>query len=385
MGHQGSNQEGVRAASSSSIEIDFYYQNTRCRERLKLEPTPANLKKAARHRAAVISSIESGTFDYQVTFPRSKNARQFMRQDRLDTYLRQWLDSKRPSLKASTIKTYQSIIERLLIPRFNHLLLAEVTRPDVRTWLASLTCGNKRLANITMVLRSALNDAVYDELLDTNPLHGWHYRVKNAPGRTDGPDPFTKEEQALILAAARPEVRPLFQFAFWTGLRPSEYIALEWGDIDWNRMEITVNKSITTAAKGKAEDTKTSAGRRTVAILAPAAEALKAQMQYTRLHPSGRVFLWPRSQKLLKGDSDIREKLWRPTVVRSGVRYRRLYQTRHTYGSMMLSAGEPLAWVSKQMGHRDVVFTARTYAQWIPNTSPELGNRAVEMFGNGQH
>jgi integrase len=51
---------------------------------------------------------------------------------------------------------------------------------------------------------------------------------------------------------------------------------------------------------------------------------------------------------------------------------------------MMLSAGEPLAWVSKQMGHRDVVFTARTYAQWIPNASPELGLKAVEMFGDGQ-
>ena len=384
MGNQRSNAEGVRAASSSSIEIDFYYKNTRCRERLKLEPTPANLKKAARHRAAIISSIDADTFDYQVTFPRSKNARKFMRHDRLDTYLRQWLNSKRPTLKASSIKTYDTIIERLLIPEMGSLLLAEVTRPQVRNWLASLNCGNKRLSNILMVLRSALSDAMHDELLDNNPLQGWHYRLKETPGPRKGPDPFTREEQAAILVAARDNVRPLFQFAFWTGLRPSEYIALEWGDIDWHRMEITVNKSITAAAKGEAEDTKTTAGRRTVALLPPAAQALKAQMQYTRFHPSGRIFLWPRSQKVLSGDNDIREKLWRPVVVRSGVRYRTLYQTRHTFGSMMLSAGEPLAWVSKQMGHRDVVFTARTYAQWIPNTSPELGLRAVEMFGDGQ-
>ncbi|WKD26627.1 site-specific integrase [Halomonas sp. KG2] len=384
MGNKGSSYEGVRIASTSSIEIDFYYQGTRCRERLKLEPTTANMKKAARHRAAVISSIDADTFDYQVTFPRSKNARKFMRQDRLDTYLRQWLNLKRPTHKASTIKTYTTIIERQLIPQFGKFLLAEVTRPQVRTWVASLSCGNKRLANIVMVLRSALDDAVNDELLDSNPLHGWNYRLKEAPGPKKGPDPFTREEQAAILAAARDNIRPLFQFAFWTGLRPSEYIALEWGDIDWHRMEITVNKSITAAAKGEAEDTKTTAGRRTVALLPPAAQALKAQMQYTRLHPSGRIFLWPRSQKPLSGDNDIREKLWRPVVIRSGVRYRTLYQTRHTFGSMMLSAGEPLAWVSKQMGHRDVVFTARTYAQWIPNTSPELGLRAVEMFGGSQ-
>lgn len=385
MGNQGSNHEGVRIASSSSIEIDFYYQGTRCRERLKLEPTAANLKKAARHRAAVISSIETGNFDYKVTFPYSKNARKFLRKDRLDHYLRQWLNIKRPALKASTIQTYDTIIERLIIPEMGHLLLAEITRPIVRNWLATLTCGNKRMSNILTVFRGALNDAMYDEIIAINPLLGWHYRVKEAPGARRGPDPFTREEQAAILATARDEVRPLFQFAFWTGLRPSEYIALEWGDIDWIRMEISVNKSITTASKGVAEDTKTTAGRRTVSLLPPAAQALKSQMKYTRMHPSGRIFLWPKSQKFFSVDNDIREKLWRPVLLRAGVRYRKLYQCRHTFGSMMLSAGEPLAWVSKQMGHRDVVFTARTYAQWIPNAAPELGLKAVEMFASGQH
>nr|WP_246404134.1 tyrosine-type recombinase/integrase [Halomonas stenophila] len=51
----------------------------------------------------------------------------------------------------------------------------------------------------------------------------------------------------------------------------------------------------------------------------------------------------------------------------TGDRYRRPYQTRHTYASMMVSAGEPLAWVSRQMGHTSVVTTARIYANWIPS------------------
>ncbi|RXE48737.1 site-specific integrase [Chromohalobacter israelensis] len=372
--------DGVRAASSSTIEIDFYYQGARCRERIKLKPTPANLKKAARHRAAILDSIEADTFDYQVTFPRSKNARKFLRGDRLDHYLREWLNRKRPTLKASTIKTYSKIIEQLIVPALGDRMLPEVTRPAVRDWVATLSCGNKRLGNILTVLRGALADAMHDELIHTNPLQGWHYRRQEKPKAATGPDPFTRDEQARILMAMRDEVRPLFQFAFWTGLRPSEYIALEWGDIDWERKEVRVTKSSTAAAKGEIEDTKTAAGNRVVTLLPPALEALKRQRQYTLLHPSGRVFLWPKSQLPFKSDCDIREKLWRPAVKRSGVRYRTAYQTRHTYGSMMLSAGEPLAWVSKQMGHRDVIFTARTYAQWIPNASPDLGLRAVEMF-----
>ncbi|OHV12968.1 site-specific integrase [Kushneria phosphatilytica] len=376
----GREPEGVRSASASTIEIDFYYQGTRCRERLKLKPTTSNLKRAARHRAAVIAAIEDGTFDYSVTFPASKNAHKFIRSDRLDNYLAQWLEHKRPTLKASSYRTYKTIVERLIVPKLGHLLLPEVSRPKVRDWLSGLTVGNKRMSNIQTVLRSALTDAVHDDLLQTNPLHGWHYRRNEAPANT-GPDPFTREEQSAILGALRPESRPLIQFAFWTGMRPSEYIALEWGDIDWQRMEIHVTKSITAAARGEIEDTKTNAGRRVISLLPPAAEALKQQKAATFMHPSGRIFLWPRSQKPFSGDTDIREKIWRPALLRAGVRYRRLYQARHTFGSMMLSAGEPLAWVSRQMGHRDVVFTARTYARWIPNDSPELGMRAVEMFG----
>ncbi|QFU01237.1 Putative prophage phiRv2 integrase [Halomonas sp. THAF5a] len=380
MGNQRSHHEGVRIASASTVEIDFYYQGARCRERLKLQPTPANLKKAARHRAAVIASIEAGTFDYQVTFPRSKNARKFLRGDRLDHYLRSWLEAKKPTLKASTIRTYTTIIERLIIPELGNLTLPEVTRPAVREWVTTLSCGNKRISNILTVLRSALSDAMHDQLIYSNPIKGWHYRRNQGPTSSRGPDPFTRDEQIAILAAMRDEVRPLFQFAFWTGMRPSEYIALEWGDIDWKRMEIMVSKSSTREARGNLEDTKTAAGRRTVTLLPPAAEALKAQKQFTRLNPSGRIFLWPRGQQPFRSDADIREKLWRPAVLRSGVRYRTLYQTRHTFASMMLSAGEPLAWVSKQLGHRDVVFTARTYAKWVPNSSPEVGMRAVEMF-----
>jgi integrase len=47
---------------------------------------------------------------------------------------------------------------------------------------------------------------------------------------------------------------------------------------------------------------------------------------------------------------------------------------------MMLSAGEPLAWVSHQPGHADTAITTRNYARWIPGSLPEAGDKAGEMF-----
>lgn len=94
-------------------------------------------------------------------------------------------------------------------------------------------------------------------------------------------DPFSPEEQHAILAALNGQARNLVQFALWTGLRTSELVALEWGDIDWLREEVMVSRAMTQASKGAAEVTKTASGKRAVKLLRPAMEALIAQKSHT--------------------------------------------------------------------------------------------------------
>ncbi|MGA4815411.1 hypothetical protein ACPA9J_10085 [Pseudomonas aeruginosa] len=52
-------------------------------------------------------------------------------------------------------------------------------------------------------------------------------------------------------------------------MRTSELVGLEWGDIDWLRGEVRVTRAMTQAAKGKAEVTKTTSGRRSIKLLGP--------------------------------------------------------------------------------------------------------------------
>jgi integrase len=62
---------------------------------------------------------------------------------------------------------------------------------------------------------------------------------------------------------------------------------------------------------------------------------------------------------------------------RTKVRYRNPYQTRHTYASTLLQAGEVPQW---EMGHKDWTFTLRTYWRWIPDNAPDAGNKAVALW-----
>ncbi|MET4696126.1 tyrosine-type recombinase/integrase [Endozoicomonas lisbonensis] len=382
MGRDGS---GVRAVSQSTIEISFPYKGQRCRERVKLKPTPANLKRAERHRAAILDAIEKGTFDYAVTFPDSPRAKEFARIPgdvvTIKHYLSNWLVAKKNEISASTYNDYTKTINNILIPAFGHQVLTELRRKHIKAWARTLTCGNKRIANLLSPLRSALDDAVDDEIIDQNPLQGWSYSKKEEP-KEDHVDPFNREEQDAILNAMKGQGKNLIQFAFWTGLRTSELVALRWGDIDWVKGFVRVRRAQTQAAK-KDESTKTYAGRRDVKLLEPALEALAQQKSWTFL-AGEHVFLNPRTNKPWAGDQPIRKTLWTPALKKAGVAYRNPYQTRHTYASMMLSSGEHPMWVAKQMGHADWTQIARTYGKWMPDADPECGNRAVEIFGDGQ-
>jgi integrase len=117
-----------------------------------------------------------------------------------------------------------------------------------------------------------------------------------------------------------------------------------------------------------------------VKLLGPALEALQAQKLHTFMK-GGVVFENPRTGETWTGDQPIRRGVWVPVMRKAGVRYRRPYQTRPTYASMMLSAGESPMWVAQQMGHSDWTMIARICGRWIPEDAPDAGQKAVKIFG----
>ncbi|MFC3179130.1 hypothetical protein ACFOEC_18455 [Undibacterium amnicola] len=116
-------------------------------------------------------------------------------------------------------------------------------------------------------------------------------------------------------------------------------------------------------------------------MLDMARDALLNQKQYTYLK-NKEVFQNTVTGERWTGDQSIRKTMFQPVLKRTKVRYRNPYQTRHTYASMMLSAGEHPMWVAKQMGHRDWTMIARIYGKWMPDADKSAGSKAEAIFGN---
>jgi integrase len=219
-----------------------------------------------------------------------------------------------------------------------------------------LPISNKRKNNILIPLRQVYADLYADEVIDRNPLD----RIKNLPVDTREPEPFNPDETARILAQLQGQERNLIQFAFWSGLRTSELIALRWQDVDLANLCIHVRIA---KVRGNTKTTKTQAGMRQV-TLQP--QALAALLDQQTLNGAAEiVFHNPRTNQPWHNDQAIRKTVWTPALERANVKYRTPYQTRHTFASMLLSRGENPLWVANQMGHKDWGMIRKVYGRWI--------------------
>ncbi len=369
---------GVRARGRS-IQLDFQYRGVRCRETLKIPPTAANLKFTQRKRETILYEIETGTFRYAAHFPQSRKTKLFGEtksmsiSDALDRYL----DSKLRTCEPSSYRTYKSVVEHHLRPTFGALPISELTTGAVQAWIAGLTISNKRINNVLIPLRGICADAFIDGQIPRDPMA----RIKNLSHRAKEPDPFTFDEVEAILAATQGQVKNLFQFAFFTGLRTGELIGIEWPHIDIDKRIAHIRKAV---VMGQEKRPKTASGERDIVLLPPAIEALKAQQSLTRFK-GGRVFYNPKTEAPWANDEQIRLQFWKPLLKRSGVRYRSAYNTRHTYASMMLTAGENPMWVAYQMGHSDWGMIRKVYGRWIPDNDASGGNKLMAAWSQRRH
>lgn len=362
-----------------SLYLDFYYQGIRQRPSLKLADTKANRLHAERLYSAIEHEISIGTFDFAKHFPNSKKAIVLNNNSNktISTALDDYMRSAQRHLEKSTIKGYNSAIEYYLKPSFGHIKLSELTASDIKVWINSLTISAKRINNVLIPLRTIFADAYAEELIDKNPM----LRVKNLPVKTEEPNPLTPSEIEAILKELPEEGKNLIQFALWSGLRTSELIALEWGDVDFKAGLVRVRRAI---VNKNTKQPKTKSGERDVKLFPPSLEALINQKQFT-FSTGGKVFSNPNTNKPWETDAQIRRTLWIPALKKAGVEYRNPYQTRHTYASTLLSAGEPPMWVANQMGHKDWAMIRRVYGRWIPEVDTTAGSKIMKIWSQNGH
>ena len=376
----------VSKASKSTIEIVFYYPTSedRQRERLRIEPTPANLKRAYVHLAQINEAIKLGTFDYLATFPTSDRAKLYSNRRTFGTFLKHWLTAHY-SIGPGTYTFYRRIIEgQVLKTQLAKVRVADLTWAMVKDWALKMDVLTSTRSQRIAVLRDALNSAVEDGIITVNPLLGKKLKKQTVVIQSEATrvDPFSWDERDAIIRAAPRQFGLQLMFQFFTGLRPEEIRGLCWSRVDFIGCTVLIDQVIVDASPNTFQPPKSQASYRTVEIVEPAMQCLRAYKEYTFLRasdPDDIVFMNPLTGAPWSTTNKIRAQ-WKQVLKKAGVRYRVPYQTRHTYASTMLQVGENLEYVAKMMGHEDSTTTLKYYARFIQQTGVKHGSLLEEAY-----
>lgn len=373
-------------AREKSIRLIFYWEGRQMKETLTaagaaLKPTPANLKHADRVAQQLRRAVELGTFNLADFFPDSPRAGQKSGSAALfgemcDT----WLETK-GRLAKKTLNQYRNALDvwkRLLGAESP---IASLSHGKIAAKVGSHPWASAKLLNNYLIPLRGVFKLAGRELALSDPMDG----IENSKHQPASPDPLSPQEADRILASMHdhydPRIVHYFEFAFRTGMRPEELIALQWGDIDWNHGTIRVERARTA---GEEKDLKTYHAR-DVDLVTPALEALRAMKPWTYLNGlEAPIFQNPVTNRPWHDDRSQRDHYWTPTLRRLGIRRRRAYQTRHTYATTALQAGVNPSYVARQMGHANAKMLFTVYSKWIDGADRGREKAKLEaLLGGG--
>ncbi|WP_047528574.1 tyrosine-type recombinase/integrase [Pseudomonas sp. 11/12A] len=361
-----------------AIRIRFSWDGKRRSETLTLPTTKSGIKAATSLRDQVVSLIKHGLLDeakYAELFPGSvlTGGKEVL----FGEYAQAWLRGR--EIEEGTYLNYKSVLNLYWMPHLALTRLSAISTMTLRNIVGEIewsSPGVKR--NAIVRLSTILDDAVREELIGKNPAE-----LLDAPKRNKGePDPLTLDEANKIIAELYSTTHwpstiyaAFFEFAFFTGMRPQEIIALRWDAVDKVKRQVHVCRAI---AQGVIKERTKTKKNRYVLLNDRALHALEFAEKYAERRKAGSgsikdfPYVFPPSKisQHIKQTSDL-HKQWGPALERLKVRYRPPYNCRHTYATICIMSGMNPAFIAQQLGH-SVQMLLSTYARWL-NSSGDWG------------
>jgi integrase len=205
----------------------------------------------------------------------------------------------------------------------------------------------------------------------------------------------TAEETKTFLKKAKNDKwYTAFLIALETGMRPEEYLGLQWADVDFERGNVTVRRALVWLKGGgwRFEEPKTSQSRRNIPLTQIALTALRRHRKEQAEH------LLKLGSNYQKHDLVSASELGTPYHWRnlSNRHFKkilekaklsktfRLYDLRYTCATLLLSAGENPKIVSERLGHASIVLTLDTYSHVLPNMQQAATEKLERLLHGAQ-
>lgn len=295
-----------------------------------------------------------------------------------DSYAAGWLAAR--TIKPRTREHYARLLDRLILPTFQHVPIKAITPDTVRDWHTTTAARTPTLrAHAYSLLRSVLGDAVHDGLIPANPAH---VRGAGNSKRVHKIKPATLAELEALVDAMPERYRVMTLIAAWCGLRFGELTELRRSDIDLTNAVIHVRRGVVRTDGGFVVGTpKSAAGIRDVAI---PPHLLPAVRDHLAGHVNGRHgLLFPAADGVSHLAPSTLYKVFYPARNAAGRPDLRWHDLRHTGAVLAAQTGATLAELMARLGH-STAGAALRYQHAAAGADARIAQRLSEIAGGGK-
>lgn len=256
---------------------------------------------------------------------------------------------------------------------FNDMKITDIRASTIKLWYKNIDgVGNKSKRNYLSVLKGILDVALFDEVINKNPM----VHVKFPKYRAPKIKPFTSDEVQLILKQSNDyNFNFVYYLAmgFYTGMRTGEILALKRNEVSLENKTITIHSTRSRFGEGT---TKTYGSQRTIPII----NSLMPYIQKMYDNNNTIYMLTNQYDRPYRDSHVFCTRWWKPLLKELGLDYRRIYNTRHTFATNMLykELCTPIE-LSQLLGHANTQMVYDVYVAYL-NRNLDNFDRSISVY-----
>lgn len=329
------------------LYVDYTEESgRRVRKSLNLQESKANIAYVKRN---IIPEIER-KIKYGVEF------REYKMSEFTDIVLKKAKENK----KINTFVTYEKAVNKFY-SIMGDVNIEKIFVKNIENYVNSLKkeCLSSATINLYLVpIKMAFKEAMRLEIIDKNPVPlADKPIVKNKEKKV-----FNLLQMHKILEKEEGELKTFLYFAFFTGARPGEIVALRWSDISNNM--IFINR--TSIQNGKMENLPKGGKKRSFDLLKPLGDYLST--------------LDKKRDKIFSYKYEAYARSFSRFLVKEGFERNTLHSTRHTFTILLMKSREDPTLIQYFLGHSSLNMINKVYAHYIhdENDAKRLGNMLAQ-------
>ena len=289
----------------------------------------------------------------------------------------------RPKLRAKSYADYESLLRRYIRPELGERILRGISPLEIQAVYQHMYergLSSRTVHYAHAVLHAALEQAIKWRLLLQNPAAGV---ALPKTSRSEIRVMTAEEARRFLRRGLKAKFGVLFALALTTGMRPSEYLALRWSDIDWRQATATVSRTLEKGNGWKFVETKRALSRRVAKLQSWVVGLLRRMCAIANVTKTTNPALAAQLFQNSSGapiNSDYLARQFKEILRLAGLPKIRLYDLRHTAATLALVAGVPAKVVSEQLGHATSAFTLDVYSHVLPHMQSEAAKKVETLL-----